>query len=52
MKERVIRVIHSCARQEQLKAAETYACLAGLRLDPHVNEALKTMKEIFNIYRA
>ncbi len=51
LKYRVVKVIHSCNREEQLQAAETYACLAGLRLDPIVNEAIKTMNEIFNIYR-
>lgn len=52
MIERVVRVIHSCNRQEQLKAAEQYACLAGVRTNPIVNEALKTMSEIFNIWKA
>ena len=40
----VVNVITSCNRKEQLQAAETYALLAGLRLDPIVNEALNTMK--------
>ena len=40
-------VITSCQNQTQLNGAERYACLAGLRIDPIVNEALTTMKQIF-----
>jgi hypothetical protein len=48
---RTIKMIHGCQSLGQVKTAENYALLAGLRLDPHVIEALKTMREIFNIYR-
>lgn len=45
--EHVCRVITTCQNQTQVNAAENYACLAGLRIDPIVNEALTTMKLIF-----
>ena len=52
MVEHVVRVIHSCINQEQLKVAESYALRAGLRLNDIVNEALKTRIEIFKIWKA
>jgi hypothetical protein len=49
--ERTIRMICGCQNMGQVQTAENYALLAGLRFNLHVIEALKTMKEIFNIYR-
>jgi hypothetical protein len=47
LRKHVWGVITSCQNQEQLNAAENYACLAGLRVNPIVNEAINTMKQIF-----
>lgn len=45
--EHAVRVIQSCRNLEQVKSAETYSLLAGVRLHPTVNEVLETMKQTF-----